>query len=1476
MYPRIATRRFEALHNLARLVFLASLVLGVWAYAARAAQSLPVSSLHLFPAEGVPCAPCEIPIKGVSTAADWAALRVEVEPGYPLLNAEIDPLKKVLRFTPVTGGWWGGGFTLKVLSDRYPSASATLALHIARGYGDFTSRVVEYTATESPAALVNDSLVVYPQGRRENEIAICFPSTPTDFALSSDGLRAYALFESTGKMQVVDLAALRLGAEVSLAGFAKSDYYTKARGRIALGAPGQVFSLDGLGVVRRQSLATGATLQTLPKAPAPRRWADIAVSPDGKTLWILAAADNYQMVQPALFRAPLDAKGVVGAAVLAAQPIGPDLRNYGDTPLSSRILQSRDGRTLAVDRSVFSVTSEGELGPRRELPAEAHSLTASGALIGLAQGGVCDLATDRVFAAQNTNPYYSSRPPIYFFGGTYLARAPWKTSLAEQYSDHVLEPVFEPGTEKVVLPSALVSWPAFPGASSTRAELRETARQSGPLSPALTVADTVTEDGRLVLSEPLRSGSTYEWRLRPGGFAWLNAEDTTALAADFGGSFTVSDAVPVPQRLDLETIECLPAYEVSLRILTATADTAWRLQSNETWLQPITTSGTGPATVTVRIDATTLFSETPNRSGALTLYTATGVARIPVALTVLRPTYTQIIPHPADERCFALAATPWPRARWLVELNTATARITRGRPVPANTDKILYHPDDDAIYLRSLEGETYGGTARLHAAAVGDLSLRTLGELPRNDVFAPAGPGRLAVLAFSYNDLEPTRLIDTATGVSTPGPSLHRARGLVAPDGRSLYRFLVTLVPNQGYQGRVEKVSLTAPDFPILGTQLVHASYDGWIEYAFLGPDRLLVGGREFDLDLNPLPATAHIYPELPSTLASGSLRLGKSLAYDLTAPGSPRRLTSESRVKTLNPSTGRFVVVLDDARTLYCVPWSALAPATVPTIAAEALAESSVTIVTANLPAGAASRISYRIAGTETWTDQRHDSAVVSGLQPDTPYEFRTRFISDGISSAWSEPLSARTLIAAPRWDYMAQQPGSEIGLAGSPFSYVATVRGSDLAITVQDLPPGLVYDPETRTISGTPVVGGRFSVKIIAQNTTGTLEHTVRFLIEAESARANSARYAGLVDLTESAGPLIGEWRATRSGKKITGVYHSALFTLPFKITFTNAAYHDPLTSYGHGVCTYLGVPIHLSAAWDKVEDRITLSGSTSDLVENYHFTTAEAQGQAGHWSVSVKPCPHAARFTGLLLAEGEGPEGHGFLTATINAAGVVSTVGETALGTKFTHSSFLSDARRFPFFHRNGAVLMAGEIGVEPQDAGPRLLGLIDWAKDTRPKAAAYPDGFEQSLLVIGAPLPPAGKTLPPLKPLANAENRADLLLSDGALDAYAKPITQALTPSDTGLVAPKAGLPSNPNRVSVQLNAQTGIVTGTAAILDAATRTKPIRTLSFRGLLVKNPLGDGEDIVGGYFLMRGDGGHTESGLFEITEPASAENP
>jgi hypothetical protein len=151
-----------------------------------------------------------------------------------------------------------------------------------------------------------------------------------------------------------------------------------------------------------------------------------------------------------------------------------------------------------------------------------------------------------------------------------------------------------------------------------------------------------------------------------------------------------------------------------------------------------------------------------------------------------------------------------------------------------------------------------------------------------------------------------------------------------------------------------------------------------------------------------------------------------------------------------------------------------------------------------------------------------------------------------------------------------------------------------------------------------------------------------------------------------------------------------------------------------------------------------------------------------------------------------------------------------------------------------------------------------------------AAAYPGGFVQELLVVGAPLPTVGKKLSPLAPLANTDNQADLLLRANSSEGTSLSIAQRLSPASAGFVVPKAGTAANPNRVAVHLDPKTGLVTGSAAVLNPA-GTKTVRTLKFRGLLVKNPLGDGQDVVGGYFLTRDANKVLQSGRLEITEPA-----
>ena len=437
----------------------------------------------------------------------------------------------------------------------------------------------------------------------------------------------------------------------------------------------------------------------------------------------------------------------------------------------------------------------------------------------------------------------------------------------------------------------------------------------------------------------------------------------------------------------------------------------------------------------------------------------------------------------------------------------------------------------------------------------------------------------------------------------------------------------------------------------------------------------------------------------------------------------------------------------------------------------------------------------------------------------------------------------------------------------------------GKDLVWSVKGLPAGLVFNSETHTIEGVITEPGLHEISITVTNSSGSFTHVFPLSSIAKIIELPAARYTGLLD--PEGGPLLGVWSIARSGVNVTGTYRSALFTRSFSAKFgPPQVIRYPQFGQVRIARTsvrYQGVGIYLSVLWHLESDRLTLAAYTTNLVDNFSTSTIPETGLASHWEKTTRPHPDAARYTALLYPdEGTGPEGMGFFSLDLAADGTANITGETALGQKFTQSLPVSDTGSMPFFYFSGITLAVGELNFTRDLATdvptPRIAGEFVWAKDADKKASSYRDGFEQQLLVLGAPLPATGKNFPPLTPLANSANQATFALSGGGLSRLSKPITQTLTPTATGLIAPKAGTPANPNRVSVKLDPKTGIVTGSAAILNA-TGTKVTRTQSFRGIYLKDPLGDGEDGIGGYFLLPDAAKLIQSGRLEITEPESA---
>jgi hypothetical protein len=616
---------------------------------------------------------------------------------------------------------------------------------------------------------------------------------------------------------------------------------------------------------------------------------------------------------------------------------------------------------------------------------------------------------------------------------------------------------------------------------------------------------------------------------------------------------------------------------------------------------------------------------------------------------------------------------------------------------------------------------------------------------------------------------------------------------------------------------------------------------------------------------------------------------VGRRLVHLRPAEGAAQTKILPSRIEAsaYNDATGRIVAArLDGTLVFHELATLPLLQATVP-----APAGTTDTSATFSLDwsqtSGEPLRYVYqtRPAGSEQWT--RTDTSWIYSasaspltvgtgyLSPETDYE--VRFCLYGIAgreSDWTPVLSFRTAIPRPTVLPPYGWQASEISAnMNEPIVFpVSPFAGDALSYTLENAPEGLTYDPETLAITGLLATPGRHTFRLVARNPGGSVAISVVLLVRNTSPRAAFSRYAGRQNSTLD--PLDGRWTLSRSGNSFTGSINTYVGNLSFKTTLV------PGDSDLVGYVTerkLQGVPVTIELQWDRALDRCTIRLYN----EEFGSSTSPDSGYATTWASKTRPYPHAGRHTAIMPSDPDAetdpahptPEGCGHLIVDLAPDGTATLKGETALGSKITLRTFVSDQHSVPVFHLPDSANLSGTFSLESVEPELfRLIGSFEWLKFTDPKASAYRDGFLQSLLVFGAPLPAVGKTLPPLDPLANSANRATLTLSGGGLVRLSKPITQALVPAPAGLTAPKPGSTDNPNRVTVKLDPQTGLVTGSAAVLNDA-GTKTVRTVKFSGLLVKNPLGDGEDIIGGYFLFPDARGLLQSGRLEISE---AETP
>lgn len=142
-------------------------------------------------------------------------------------------------------------------------------------------------------------------------------------------------------------------------------------------------------------------------------------------------------------------------------------------------------------------------------------------------------------------------------------------------------------------------------------------------------------------------------------------------------------------------------------------------------------------------------------------------------------------------------------------------------------------------------------------------------------------------------------------------------------------------------------------------------------------------------------------------------------------------------------------------------------------------------------------------------------------------------------------------------------------------------------------------------------------------------------------------------------------------------------------------------------------------------------------TELVTNRWMSTLTANRTT--YNARTNPTLHAGKYTIVLPHDpnsAAGPEGDGYGTVTVSAAGQITFSGALPDGTKVTQKTSLSKNGEWPLFASlykgNGSLL--SWVNFTNQNSTD-LNGLLNWFKQTQ-TARYYPDGFTNESVLIGS--------------------------------------------------------------------------------------------------------------------------------------------
>ncbi|MCB1210093.1 MAG: putative Ig domain-containing protein, partial [Verrucomicrobiales bacterium] len=436
--------------------------------------------------------------------------------------------------------------------------------------------------------------------------------------------------------------------------------------------------------------------------------------------------------------------------------------------------------------------------------------------------------------------------------------------------------------------------------------------------------------------------------------------------------------------------------------------------------------------------------------------------------------------------------------------------------------------------------------------------------------------------------------------------------------------------------------------------------------------------------------------------------------------------------------------------------------------------------------------------------------------------------------------------------------------GMVGDAYSFVPAVLAGDSIQPTKwaatGLPRGLKINALTGEIFGVPTVAGTFTVKVTASNPSGKGATVAAPLVIQKIPEGAVGSFVALLDRSGLNAGLGGRLElSTTAGGAYSGKLILGGTTLRFSRGKLNIGVGRNHPNEIIIARPRPQSPLKLTWTLDPTNNLIT-SGQvedTADAGSNCSITS----GWRKIWTATMLADSYLGQYNfsldnlGYTPGDTSQPGGVGYGSFKVASAktGILTIAGRLADDTPFTMATFVGPTGQVGLFQtlytNRGSVLgnvVIAPLGAAPAYADSSIAGAINWLKQAQPATVlAYPGGFGPlNLTATGLKYaaPPATANV-----LSTSVFTADLdFEADGLSAASLNPDAVAFPLSLKNV----ATLGGHPAKTSLKIIASTGLFSGTFTLLDY-TPAKVVRTVAYKGIIIRNSSGDGAGA--GYFLL-----------------------